>query len=59
MPATVENQQWYPSWRKAVQRLILARETLRDTKEGTLARTEAELEYQAARSAYRSIADRV
>jgi hypothetical protein len=59
MAATVENQPWYPHWRQSVQRLILAREMLRDTKEGTRARTEAELEYDEAWSDYKSIADRV
>jgi hypothetical protein len=59
MIATVENQPWYPRWRQAVQRLILARETLRDTEEGTPARIEAEIEYQAAWSAYKLIADQV
>lgn len=59
MIITVENQPWYPRWRQAVQRLILARETLRDTEEGTPARMEAEIEYQAALSAYKLIADQV
>jgi hypothetical protein len=59
MPLTVENQPWYPKWRKAVQRLMLARETLRKAKEGTSAYAEAELEYGAAWSAYKSIADQV
>jgi hypothetical protein len=59
MTKTVENQPWYPKWRKAVQRLILAREALRNTKEGTSAHMEAELEYGAAWSAYKSIADQV
>ena len=38
---------------------FLARETLRDTEEGTPARMEAEIEYQAALSAYKLIADQV
>jgi hypothetical protein len=59
MTVTVENQPWYPKWRKAVQRLILARETLRAAKEGTSAYAEAELEYAAAWRAYKSIADEV
>jgi hypothetical protein len=59
MTITVENQPWYPRWRKAVQRLILAREGLRDTKEGTPARTESEREYASAWSAYKIIADQV
>jgi hypothetical protein len=59
MTKTVENQPWYPKWRKAVQRLILAREALRNTKEGSSAHMEAELEYGAAWSAYKSIADQV
>jgi len=59
MTTTVENQPWYPRWRQAVQRLILAREMLRDTKEDTPARMEAETEYQAAFSAYKLIADQV
>lgn len=53
MTVTVENQPWYPRWRQAVQRLILARERLRDTKEGMQARTEAEREYEAAWSVAR------
>jgi hypothetical protein len=38
---TVENQPWYEDWRQAVQRLMLAREVLRNAKEGTLAHKEA------------------
>jgi hypothetical protein len=59
MALTVETQPWFPEWRKAVQRLMLARERLRDTKEGTQARTEVEREYGAAWAAYKSIADQV
>jgi hypothetical protein len=59
MATTVENQPWYPQWRQAVQRLILARERLRDTKAGTEARIEAEREYEAAWSGYKIIADQV
>ena len=59
MATTVENQPWYPHWRQAVQRLIVAREGLRDTKEGTPAQLEAEREYEAAWSAYKIIADQV
>ena len=59
MAATVENQPWFPKWRKAVQRLILAREALRNAEKGTPAYTEAEVEYRAAWSAYKSIADQV
>jgi hypothetical protein len=56
---TVENQPWYEDWRKAVQRLMLAREVLRNAKEGTLARKEAEHECEAARVAYKLIADQL
>ena len=59
MTVTVEKQPWYPKWRKAVRRLMLAREAFRNTKEGTPAYTEAEIEYGAAWSAYKSIADQV
>lgn len=59
MTTTVENQPWYPHWRQAVQRLILAREVLGNTKEGTLARTEPEVECEAAWIAYKLIADQV
>jgi hypothetical protein len=59
MTVTVENQPWYPKWRKAVQRLMLAREALRNAKEGTSAYSKAESEYGAAWSAYKSIADQV
>jgi hypothetical protein len=48
VPVTVENQPWFPKWRKAVQRLMLAREALRDAKKGTSAYTKAEIEYGAA-----------
>ena len=59
MTTTVENQPWYPLWRQAVQRLILAREVRRNTKEGTLARKKAEVESEAAWIAYKLIADQV
>jgi hypothetical protein len=59
MTVTVENQPWYEDWRQAVQRLMLARERLHETKEGTQARTEAEREYESAWSAYKIIADQI
>jgi hypothetical protein len=56
---TLENQPWYEDWRQAVQRLMLAREVLRNAKEGTLAHKEAEHECEAAWVAYKLIADQL
>jgi hypothetical protein len=56
---TVENQPWYEARRQAVQRLMLAREVLRNAEEGTLAHQEAERECEAAWVAYKLIADQL
>jgi hypothetical protein len=59
VPIPVEEQPWYPAWRKAVERLIAAKEALNDTKPDMPERKAAEAEVRAAQSAYRLIASKI
>jgi hypothetical protein len=54
-----ENQSWYPEWKEAVDRVVVAKMALDATAPETPERQAADREYQTALTGFRALAEKL